>query len=200
VKAAVTHPDPLLRKSVTENSFLPPDALALLTEDPDPGVRWRAVMMASERNVTLPTELAVRLATGPDAVKVGGGHRDPQVRLLGVLRPEPTRRRETGITAACDPDAGRAHHFHTVRGGVGPDVCAQQVGVELRQGLGVGAVEGDYGHLLHGHAARLPRVSARTRPLASRKLAAPTAHRHGLRDPDFAALAGFAARCEAAAA
>ncbi|MFK0258628.1 hypothetical protein [Streptomyces sp. NPDC090445] len=92
VKAAVTHPDPLLRKSVTENSFLPPDALALLTEDPDPGVRWRAVMMASERNVTLPTELAVRLATGPDA----------RVRYAAIGLPGLPD--ETRLSLAEDPD------------------------------------------------------------------------------------------------
>ncbi|MFF3691477.1 hypothetical protein [Streptomyces sp. NPDC002187] len=66
-RAAVTHPDPRVRKILAENLHLPPDALAVLAEDPDPRVRRVAVMMACEYDVELPTELTVRLATGPEA-------------------------------------------------------------------------------------------------------------------------------------
>ncbi|MFE2853879.1 hypothetical protein ACFXJO_22470 [Streptomyces lavendulae] len=52
---------------MTGNPFLPPHALAVLTEDPDPQVRWTAVLMAGEYNVELPTELTVRLASSPEA-------------------------------------------------------------------------------------------------------------------------------------
>ncbi|MDH6543748.1 HEAT repeat protein [Streptomyces sp. SPB4] len=66
-QAAVTYPDPEVRRDVTGNPFLPPHALAVLTEDPDPKVRWTAVLMAGEYNVELPTELTVRLASSPEA-------------------------------------------------------------------------------------------------------------------------------------
>ncbi|MFJ3842370.1 hypothetical protein ACIPY6_43805 [Streptomyces sp. NPDC090054] len=67
VKAAVTYANPDVRKDLARNQFLPADGLAVLTEDPDPEVRWFSVMMAREYNVQLPTELTVRLATGPEA-------------------------------------------------------------------------------------------------------------------------------------
>ncbi|MEK8143572.1 hypothetical protein NKH18_20485 [Streptomyces sp. M10(2022)] len=66
-RAAVTHPDPRVRAILAENPNLPPAARAVLAEDPDPGVRRVAVMMAAEYGVELPTELTVRLATGPEA-------------------------------------------------------------------------------------------------------------------------------------
>ncbi len=66
-RAAVTHPDPQVRKILTENPYLPPDALAVLAEDPDPKVQRTAVVMAREYGVELPTEVTVRLATGPEA-------------------------------------------------------------------------------------------------------------------------------------
>lgn len=66
--AAVAHPDPQVRMILAENPHLPPDALAVLAEDPDPKVRRVAVVIAREYGVELPTELTVRLATGPEAV------------------------------------------------------------------------------------------------------------------------------------
>lgn len=67
VRAAVTYPDPDVRKDLARNELLPADGLAVLTEDPDPEVRWFSVMMAREYSVQLPTELTVRLATSPEA-------------------------------------------------------------------------------------------------------------------------------------
>ncbi|MFF9010178.1 HEAT repeat domain-containing protein [Streptomyces goshikiensis] len=67
VRAAVTYTDPEVRKDVARNELLPADGLAVLTEDPDPEVRWFSVMMAREYNVQLPTELTVRLATSSEA-------------------------------------------------------------------------------------------------------------------------------------
>lgn len=75
-RATVTHPDPEVRKDVLENTYLPPDALAVLTEDPDPKI-WCAVMTAGECNVELPTELTVRLAASPE----------PLVRIHAIALP-----------------------------------------------------------------------------------------------------------------
>ncbi|MCX5015293.1 hypothetical protein OG765_30710 [Streptomyces sp. NBC_00555] len=65
--AAVAHPDPRVREILAGNPHLPPNALAVLAEDPDPKVRRVAVGMALEYGVELPTEVTVRLATGPEA-------------------------------------------------------------------------------------------------------------------------------------
>ncbi|MGW6877393.1 hypothetical protein ACWGHA_34270 [Streptomyces xanthophaeus] len=67
VRAAVAHPDPQVRQILAENPYLAPDALAVLADDPDPKVQRVAVVWAREYSVELPTELTVRLATGPEA-------------------------------------------------------------------------------------------------------------------------------------
>ncbi|WP_405533768.1 HEAT repeat domain-containing protein (plasmid) [Streptomyces avidinii] len=98
VQIVITHPDPEVRKDVTENYSLPPDALAALTEDPDAKVRWMAVMMAGEYDLELPVELTVRLATSSEA------------RLRYVAIGLPGLPDETRLALAEDPDPRvRAH-------------------------------------------------------------------------------------------
>ncbi|WKX68658.1 hypothetical protein [Streptomyces sp. XD-27] len=91
-RAAVTHPAPCVRKILAENPYLPPDALAVLAEDPDPKVRRVALVTAWEYDVALPTELTVRLATDPE----------PRLRYFATgLRGLPD---ETLLSLAEDPD------------------------------------------------------------------------------------------------
>ncbi|WP_326689024.1 hypothetical protein OIE63_18930 [Streptomyces sp. NBC_01795] len=90
--AALAHRDPKVRKSLAENQSLPPEVLAVLAEDPDPPVRRLAVFMAGEFGVELPTELTVRLATGPET-----GMRGRALALLGL--PDEIR-----LSLAEDPD------------------------------------------------------------------------------------------------
>ncbi|MGW6979251.1 HEAT repeat domain-containing protein [Streptomyces sp. NPDC054932] len=134
VQIVITHPDPQVRKDVTENYSLPADALAALTEDPDPKVRWRAVMMAGEYNHALPVELTVRLATSsearvryaaiglpglPDGTRLALAE-DPDPRLRAVALDSwswPRLRPEVRAAAEADPDprvrqaAARAAHI-----------------------------------------------------------------------------------------
>ncbi|WP_328907858.1 hypothetical protein OG230_35365 [Streptomyces sp. NBC_00234] len=65
--AAVTHTDPQVRRILAENPYLPPEALAVLVDDPDPKVRRYAVFMATEFGVELPADVVLRVATDPEA-------------------------------------------------------------------------------------------------------------------------------------
>ncbi|MFC9246203.1 hypothetical protein ACFT7S_20040 [Streptomyces sp. NPDC057136] len=65
--AAVAHPDPQVRQVLAENQTLPPEARAVLVDDPDPKARRYAVIMACEFGIELPTEVMVRVATDPEA-------------------------------------------------------------------------------------------------------------------------------------
>ncbi|MFD6277354.1 hypothetical protein ACFWFI_17550 [Streptomyces sp. NPDC060209] len=99
-KAAVAHPDPQVRRLLAENPHLPPDALAALTEDPDPKVRRVAVTMAYEYAVELPTELTVRLATGPEArlrYYAAGLRGLPDATLLSLVEDSDPRVRAAAI-------------------------------------------------------------------------------------------------------
>ncbi|MBL1104529.1 hypothetical protein JK361_07950 [Streptomyces sp. 5-8] len=91
-KAAVAHPDPRVRRTLAENPYLPPDALAVLAEDADPGVRRVALVMACEYQVELPTEVAVRLAA------------DEEARLRSFATALPGLPAETLLSLAEDPD------------------------------------------------------------------------------------------------
>ncbi|MGW0395871.1 hypothetical protein ACWDYJ_34375 [Streptomyces sp. NPDC003042] len=90
--AAVAHPDPKVREILAANPHLPPEALAVLADDPDPKVRRCAVVMAGEFGVELPTEVTVRVAT------------DPEVRLRYWATALPGLPDETLLSLAEDPD------------------------------------------------------------------------------------------------
>jgi hypothetical protein len=89
------HPDPRIRRAVSENRHTDIETLAVLAADPEPRVRLVAVVMANDRGLTLPAHLVARLLTDDANPRIRSEAQCQKTRLAAASapaspKPEPT--------------------------------------------------------------------------------------------------------------